>query len=657
MNNVIRFTVGLGAFAGVFFLGFLVYQPGFSGPMLFDDQVNLQSTKLYDLGWYSLLDVITHNYSGLFGRGVASLSFGLTHYFHGEGTYYFKYHNFLIHCLTALALFYLGYRLLLITRYAPKALLIASLSALIWFIHPLHVSTVLYIVQRMAQLSALFTICALICYVIGRVRIEQSRRFGLTIIFIGYPLFLFLGLFSKENAALCTLFTLVIEAFFFVPLSRKAHSQLRLAKEAKGEMRRRNQYRWLVRVVFIVLPLVIGTLGVIYKLDSFLAGYDSRPFSLYERLLSQVHILFYYLQLIIFPRLSEYSLYHDDYPIVYEFGWGTFIRLFLILGVLWASLISILKRKVNIILFGIAWFLASHVMESTILPLEMIFEHRNYLALYGVSLIMSILLVILLPRFVSSRKFVQSVMATVCILYLFLLSVRVNTWRTAEQLTLVNVTEHPLSARSHIDRANVLAQYGNAEGAIKHLTIAYQLEPWNPGAAIHRLSAACFFKRLDETIIEEALEATNDAYLTAYTSLAIDNLIVNIESDHCTMEKEDVFALLESFDAGIMGKSSANQARKHFFLAQYYQQLGDVENALKSYDLAVSNDKSMIGYAIRKIHFLIKAGMFEKAENEILLLIEEDKASMRDETKKIRSLFSMLYKEKYKSVNENLKTN
>ena len=652
MNNVTRFAVSLGVLVGVFFLAFLVYQPGFSGPMLFDDRVNLQSAKLYELNWHSLLDVITHNYSGLFGRGVASLSFGLTHYFHGEGTYYFKYHNFLVHCLTAVALFYLGYRLLLITRYAPKALLIASLSALIWFIHPLHVSTVLYIVQRMAQLSALFTVCALICYVIGRVRIEQGRRFGLSIIFIGYPLFLFLGLFSKENAALCALFTLLIECFFFVPLVGKAGGELCLFQEAKGDLKRQNQYRWLVRSCFVVLPLVIGMFGVIYKLDSFIAGYEYRPFSLYERVLSQIHILFYYLQLIIFPRLSEYSLYHDDYPTVYEFGWGTFVRLFLILGVLWASLVSILKKKTNIILFGIAWFFANHVMESTILPLEMIFEHRNYLALYGVSLGLSMFLVMLLPDFVSSRTFVYSVAVAVCILCLFVLSVRVNTWRTEEQLTLVNVTGHPLSARSHTDRANVLARYGDGAGMIEHLTIAYQLQPWNPGAAIHRLSAACVFRRLDATIIQEAIGATNGAYLTAYTSLAIENLIVNIESDRCIIEKEDVFALLDSFDAGIKGKSRSNQARKQFFIARYYQHLGDVENALKAYNLATLGDKSMIAYTSYKIRFLIDTGMFEEAENEILLLVEEDKISMRDETNRIRSLFSKLYKAKFESVSQ-----
>lgn len=652
MNNVTRFAVSLGVLVGVFSLAFLVYQPGFSGPMLFDDRANLQSAKLYELNWHSLLDVITHNYSGLFGRGVASLSFGLTHYFHGEGTYYFKYHNFLIHCLTALALFYLGYRLLLITRYASKALLIASLSALVWFIHPLHVSTVLYIVQRMAQLSALFTVCALICYVIGRVRIEQGRRFGLSIIFIGYPLFLFLGLFSKENAALCVLFTLLIECFFFVPLVGKAGGEWSLFHEANGDLKRHNQYRWLVRSCFVVLPLVIGMFGVIYKLDSFLAGYEHRPFSLYERVLSQIHILFYYLQLIIYPRLAEYSLYHDDYPTVYEFGWGTFVRLSLILGVLWASLVSIFKKKTSIILFGIAWFLASHVMESTILPLEMIFEHRNYLGLYGISLVLSMFLVMFLPRFVDSKKFVYAVITAVCLLFLFVLSVRVSTWRTEEQLTLVNVTGHPLSARSHTDRANVLARYGDGAGMIEHLTIAYQLQPWNPGAAIHRLSAACFFRRLDATIIQEAIGATNGAYLTAYTSLAIENLIVNIEFDRCIIGKENVFALLDSFDAGIKGKSRSNQARKQFFLARYHQHLGDFEKALKAYNLAILGDKSMVAYTSYKIRFLIDTERFEEAENEILLLVEEDKISMRDETNRIRSLFSKLYKAKFESVSQ-----
>ncbi|MBV1915882.1 MAG: hypothetical protein KUG72_10885 [Pseudomonadales bacterium] len=454
---------------------------------------------------------------------------------------------------------------------------------------------------------------------------------------------------SKENAALCTLYTLIIEGFFFVSASARRQGGLSSAVDSKGAatLKLRNQYRWLIRCCFIIIPLVIGALGLLYKLDSFLAGYEVRPFSLYERLLSQIHILFYYLQLIVFPRLSEYSLYHDDYPIIREFGWGTFVRLSVILGTVGICVLSIAKKQTNVILFGVAWFFVSHAMESTIIPLEMIFEHRNYLAVFGLSLILSIFFVSILPNLVNSKIFTYSVLSAICILLLFVLSVRVNTWRTDEQLTLVNVTAHPLSARSHTDRANTFGRYGNGEGMIEHLTIAYQLQPWNPGAAIHRLSAACVFGLLDRYIVEEAISAADGAYLTAYTSLAMDNLITNISLGRCVISEQDMFLLLESLDSGVAGKSQQNQARKQFFLARYYQHLGEIESAIKAYDLAIAVDHSMTAYSSYKIRFLIGIGMYEKAESDILLLIERDKVSSRDGTARIQSLFSLLYSSKH----------
>ena len=641
MNNILRFAIYVVVLATTLGIAFVLYVDGFSGPMLLDDQVNLQTARLHSLDQYSLLHVITHNSSGMLGRGISSLSFGLTFYFHGDGTYYYKYHNFMIHCLTAIALFYLGYRLLLLTRYSKKALLIAFISVFIWLLHPLQVSTVLYIVQRMAQLSALFTVCALICYVIGRIRIEEDRRFGVTIIFVGYPIFLVLGLLSKENAALLTLFTIAIECFFF----RSSPNPLRGLSSSDGlgtSITKRDRYRLLIRVCVIAVPAVVGIAGLLYKFDSFSAGYEMRQFTMYERLLTQIHILFYYLQLIVFPRLSEYSLYHDDFPFVREFGWGTLARLSAIIGILCISVISIVRKRQNLVLFGLCWFLIAHAMESTIVPLEMIFEHRNYLALYGISLAISVSLVIYLPRLIGSFGVSYSVVGAFCLLCLFVLSVRVSTWSSEEQLTLVNVLDHPKSARAHNARANVVARYGQRDKVLEHLYIAYHLQPWNSGAAIHRLSAACVYNRLTPEIVDLALSAAEGAHLTAYTWLATENLISNIESGGCKMEQADVFSLLQSYNLGIHGENRGNQAKKSFFLGRYHQYLGNSEKAIESYDRAIEGNRSAIAYSIYKVLFLIENGLFSEAENEILLLIEKDKKSYRDETLNIRSLVRVL---------------
>jgi tetratricopeptide (TPR) repeat protein len=641
MNKVFRFSFYLVILGCAFCTVFLIYFKGFPGPMLLDDQINLEHTKLYSLDRGSLLHVVTHNYSGILGRGFSTLTLGFTHFFHGSGTFYYKYHNFMIHCLTGLALFYLGLRLLLLTRHNDKALAIAALAAFIWLIHPIQVSTVLYIVQRMAQLSALFTLSALICYVVGRIRIEEERRFGVSIIVTGYPFFLILGLLSKENAALCILFALIIEAFFFSPFETRLIDKTGINPTSKMTDKRFLR-RWFIRSCFIVLPLALGVAGFSYKMDSFLAGYEGRPFSLSERLLTQIDILFYYLQLILLPRLSEYSLYHDDFPIVTQFGWGTFFRLSIIVGVAALSVVSIAKKRANLILFGLAWFLVAHAMESTVIPLEMIFEHRNYLASYGVVFALSVFLVAYLPEYIKSTKISYGVTAIFCVLCTFILFVRVDTWSNEEQLTHANVADHPRSARAHTARANVLAKYQLGDEVIEHLRIAYELEAWNPGAAIHRLAAACVFSKLEPDIINEAKTSLASGYLTAYAWLSIDSLVSNIESKHCQMNDADVLDVLGAIDHNRRGLTSDAQGKKMFFLARFYQSRGDDRKTIEFYDSAIALDEEVTAYAISKAKFLIKSGYLEEARAAVFSIIEMDKNSLRDETKNIKALFSML---------------
>src|SRR5690606_25192682 len=45
------------------------------------------------------------------------------------------------------------------------------------------------------------------------------------------------------------------------------------------------------------------------------AHFSRRDFSLYERLLTEARVVFYYIRLVFYPTLSDLSLYHDDFVI------------------------------------------------------------------------------------------------------------------------------------------------------------------------------------------------------------------------------------------------------------------------------------------------------------------------------------------------------
>ena len=100
MNKVFRFSFYLVILGCAFCTVFLIYFKGFPGPMLLDDQINLEHTKLYSLDRGSLLHVVTHNYSGILGRGFSNLTLGFTHFFNGiiSFSFLFNFISFSIHC-------------------------------------------------------------------------------------------------------------------------------------------------------------------------------------------------------------------------------------------------------------------------------------------------------------------------------------------------------------------------------------------------------------------------------------------------------------------------------------------------------------------------------------------------------------------------------
>ena len=184
------------AFAALTLIVFVLYHPGANGPYMLDDYVNIKnntSLKMEEFNISSLLDATFSMRSGILYRPVAMLSFTLNYYFTGNiDGYPIKLINIFIHILTAWGVFLLT--LLLLRRMektgsgvdqhdgeqrwtGPVALFIAAL----WLLHPLHVSTVLYAVQRMTELSAMFSFYAAIAYVKGRNDLLKGEQGGLLV--------------------------------------------------------------------------------------------------------------------------------------------------------------------------------------------------------------------------------------------------------------------------------------------------------------------------------------------------------------------------------------------------------------------------------------------------------------------------------------------
>ena len=354
----------------------LAYWAGLHGGFLFDDfQHIVHNPLLRAIGTpaQNWLALALSSDAGILRRPLSMLSFGFNAYWFGMNPMAFKAANLAIHLLNGLLVYAIGWRLAerLTGRSATavQAQHLGWLVAALWLLHPLNVSGVLYVVQRMNELSALFTLAGLLCYIDGRLRLLRGEP-GLGTALTGLCLFGVLAVASKENGALITAYALVVETFAFGFQTASA-----------GQRRAIKIFFWLT----LALPLAL--LGYWLATQStWLLNYSARDFTLDQRVLSEARILCDYLLWIFIPDPAWMGFFHDDIPVSTSLlrPATTLPALLFLLALAVAA--WKLRRRSPGFAFGVAWFLVGHSMESTILPLELVFEHRNYLPMAGLLL-------------------------------------------------------------------------------------------------------------------------------------------------------------------------------------------------------------------------------------------------------------------------------
>ena len=490
-----------------------IYWPGLDGPFLLDDIANIVSTHVNYFDTEEILYAMSHNESGDLGRFVSVLSLIFSGIVHGPEAWGYKFHNLAIHLITGLLMFWFFIKLL--CNLTPqlkeeKIVQIAGLTSAIWLMHPLLVSTVLYSVQRMAQLSALFTLAALIVYLSIREKQIQSMVKYLAIAYLVFPLFMILAVFSKENGALIPFYILAIEFLVF---------KFRFSSPAE----KRNTGIFIS--IFAILPVLLGTLFVLLNFNS-VSDYSMRTFTMGERLLTQIHVIFLYIKMIFLPRLSDMTLFHDYIQVREGFDFFTALLLLLLCGL--ASLVVILKNKAPVVAFAIAWFLISHLMESTIISLEMMFEHRNYLAAAG-PLLLLVYYLFNVPEYPQLKK----VVLPVIILFALLTGVRVMEWKNSETIYQVALEEHPDSFRVLTLMANVYYNRGQTEEAYQFLAEASSVNEKQFGTFLHESIYRCGSGDDVSHLFLEAEKRASIYPLSAYSLTVLDNTVAILNNDQC----------------------------------------------------------------------------------------------------------------------------
>lgn len=364
----------------------LLFLPGLPGDFVFDDNINIvgnSGLELQSLAPSAILDIIFSTQYGGITRVLPTLTFAMD-YYRGGGTLdpaTFKTTNIAIQALTAFVLAGFLRSLLVTAGTRPNAARWTALAmAFVWAAHPLQVSSVLYVVQRMQTMATLFIVLALWSYLAARqTQIEgRSGRTGWMLTGLLWAL----ALACKEDAVLLPAYTLALE----LTVLRFRAGDPGLA----GRIKRGYLYATVAGAtlfLFVVVPHY-------WSWDA----YYNRNFSSVERLLTQGRVLCLYLWEILIPLPSHMPFYYDW--LVPSRGllhpWTTLPAL-LLLGALLIGAWKARHRR-PLLAFGIFLFFAGHAVTSNIAALELAFEHRNHLPMIGVVLAVGDLLAMAVGR-------------------------------------------------------------------------------------------------------------------------------------------------------------------------------------------------------------------------------------------------------------------
>ena len=465
----------------VFAATVIAYFPGLSGPFMLDDYSSLARLGDFDgvRNWETFKAFVFGGTSGPTGRPLSLLTFLI------DGTNWptdaapFKRTNLIIHLLNGAVIGLLIAMVLQAMQYdRGAARWIALVSAAIWLLHPFLVSTTLYAVQRMAQLSTLFMMLGLVAWLRGRMMLPRHPQRAYLWMSMSIPVFTFLAMIAKENGILLPVLIGTVELTVF---------------SAKREFYDRLDKRWIA--VFLWLPFLVICAYLLRQVlrPTFFEVLPPRDFSNFERVLTQPRVIFDYLQNWFIPKLYTTGVFQDH--VIKSSGLltpvSTLVSIISVLGLIAFAFFSRLRWP--LLSLAILFFAASHMLESTSVNLELYFEHRNYAA---VPFLFVPLIALLWNR--TSRLMFAGTSLAVLLLVGGFTRYSATVWQTEEGIVEASAIKAPTSARAQVQYAMLLINAGRYDDGLHVLDEAIENIPGDsPYVLIKKITVLCNLDRLE----------------------------------------------------------------------------------------------------------------------------------------------------------------
>lgn len=428
-----------------------------------------------------LREYVFSGFTGPTGRPVALFSFALNAQSWPASPVVFLATNIAIHSLNTLLLYFVLHKLFAQLRF-DNARRLALLAVALWALSPSHVSTVLYVVQRMTQLELFFNLCCIWCFLSFRFALYEGSHRDALVAFTGLGGSALLAVLSKENAILIPLQLWLIDS---------------LLRIEDAPLRQASRYT-IFKLMFIVLPSLIVIFYLISKGYQFVSSGvsdPSRSFTFWERILSEFRIVGGYLYGFLMPQVQGAGVFYDGYE--KSTGWLTPVTtlLWFVFHAVTLLLSWVFRRRFALIAFGVFWFYVNHILESTVLQLELKFEHRNYLPSIGIALFV----VGLLRELPITRAIKGSVVAGILLVSATILFLRSSLWGSPLVAVGVWAQENPHSFRVREFGAMLFSRRPDGSQQVeRYLEEALALSGNDPVIALKKAMYQCRREKVSE---------------------------------------------------------------------------------------------------------------------------------------------------------------
>jgi tetratricopeptide (TPR) repeat protein len=431
-----------------------------------------ESVYIKDFSPTSLISLSNTKFG--WGRWIPMMTFALDNRLGGGEIFYFHLTNFTIHILCTLAVIFLVTQLLKSNKEEDPTLRCTSSVycaiwvAGLWALNPVQTNAVTYLVQRMASIQTFFYVLGVSFYILGRRKhLFCNNKLGALFFYLATFIATICAFLSKQNAAMLPVMLVVTEVWVF---------QSQLFRPLWTRIRKTNKVVWSILLFNLFLSILLSV-KIFNVLDG---GYAIRNFSMWERLLTESRVIVWYLTILLWPLPSRLSIEHDIEISTSFLSPPTTLLSFLFLFLMLYLALKY-RRKFPLLSYGGMWFFLNLAIESTIVSLELVFEHRLYLPSIGFYLFIVLALVGIFRTLLGNmtkRDFIRlawSGFAIVASCYCLLTFQRNEAWRDFLTFNQDVVSKAPLNSRAHSNLAVALAKAQKYEEAIQEAEIAIKL--------------------------------------------------------------------------------------------------------------------------------------------------------------------------------------